>query len=70
MIGAGSKDGWIQTSTKCAEEGIVRLSYRNEWGGGGGGGGGVFEHRMKQHLLPYVVGNSWIVIDRAPAIPC
>ena len=33
MIGAGSKDGWIQTSTKCAEEGIVRrLSYRNEWG--------------------------------------
>ena len=35
-IGAGSKDGWIQTSTKCAEEGIVRLSYRNKWGGGGG----------------------------------
>ena len=60
MIGAGSKDGWIQPSIKMWKGKVLSEDYHTEMNGD------VFEHWMKQHLLPYVAGNSCIVIDRAP----
>ena len=59
MIGAGTKDGWIEGSFKMWKGNVQSEDYHTEMNGD------VFKDWMHEHLLPNVQPNAVIVIDRA-----
>ena len=60
LIGAGSKDGWVDASVKMWKGHVQSEDYHSEMNGE------VFQHWLHEHLLPYISPNSCIVINRAP----
>ena len=59
MIGAGSKEGWINHSFRMWKGNIKSEDYHSEMCGD------VFRHWVHNYLLPNVNSNAVIVIDRA-----
>ena len=60
MIGAFSKDGWIQPSIKMWKRKVLIEGYHTEMNGD------AFEHWISNTCYHMWADNSCIVIDRAP----